>query len=330
MSPRAGVRSANILPPPMSACWPLRWELSTTPAPSSTAATPARIPACLPVMMRLPCAAWPWHDGAAGATSPRRFPGWRPAPAPRRFDELHAHPQRLDVELESRLDGAQSLADVALLLLEALDFTRLVGREQCLAAAGFGRLQLAQRFFGLVEFRFELLLFGAELRVGIAAQGLDAIEGARIRSPAADADEIVAAARGCRACSTPARRCWRTAAQMVWPKKLRCCTHMKSASRSESAIRTTLSGLADALSASGAAVTPAGGPLAKALVAFPETRAATTNSPLGLNPSRRVAGSLIMAKRCVGSRPACLLVWISGSNLSLIRRGASNHPRSPC
>ena len=47
---------------------------------------------------------------------------------------------------------------------------------------------------------------------------------------------------------------------MVWPKKLRCCTHMKSDSRSESAITTTFSGFADSFKASGAAVTPAGGP----------------------------------------------------------------------
>ena len=51
--------------------------------------------------------------------------------------------------------------------------------------------------------------------------------------------------------------------RITWPKKLRCCTHMKSDSRSVSAITTMFSGFADAFSASGAAVTPAGGPFGK-------------------------------------------------------------------
>jgi len=103
-----------------------------------------------------------------------------------------------------------------------------------------------------------------------------------------------------------------------WPKKLACCPHMKSASRSLSAMTMTFSGLADALRASGAADTPAGGPAAKALVALPDTRAATTSCPMGRKPSRSVAGSAIIANRCAGSSPACALVWISGSNLSFV------------
>ena len=102
-----------------------------------------------------------------------------------------------------------------------------------------------------------------------------------------------------------------------WPKKLDCCPHMKSASRSLSAMTMTFSGLADALSASGAAVTPAGGPAANALVALPETRAATTSWPLGRKPSRRLDGVGHHREALRGQQTRLALVWISGSKVSL-------------
>src|SRR6185503_11293836 len=104
---------------------------------------------------------------------------------------------------------------------------------------------------------------------------------------------------------------------MICPNTLFDCTQVRSASMSVSAITITFSGLADTLSAPASAVTPGGGPLAKALFAVPETRAPSTNWPVGLKPSRSVDGSWSITNRCLGISPACLLEWISGSNLSL-------------
>jgi hypothetical protein len=95
---------------------------------------------------------------------------------------------------------------------------------------------------------------------------------------------------------------------------------------SVSAITTTLSGLADAFSASGAAVTPAGGPSGKAVVALPDTRTAIICSPLGLKPSRSARGSVAMLTRCAGMSPAWLLDLMSGSILSFVPATALKLP----
>ena len=94
-----------------------------------------------------------------------------------------------------RLGRAQLLADAQLLFLEALDACAWL-RESRIASLppGCAVCSLVSCSSVCCSCCFELLLLGAELRVGVAAQLLDALERPRIGGAAANADEVVAAA----------------------------------------------------------------------------------------------------------------------------------------
>ena len=169
------------------------------------------------------------------------------------------------------------------------------------------RLQFAQLFLGLLQLGLELLFLGAELASALRRSASTRSNGREYGRAAANADEIVAATEIVDRIPDQLAVVARTAARWSGRRNCAAATHMKSASRSVSAMTTMLSGLAEALSASAAAVTPAGGPSGYALAPLPETRAATTYSPVGLKPSRSAAGVAHHREALRGqqARPAC-------------------------